>query len=240
MGEDSQKRAANAQEIEQMCAVIEEAMAAGALGISSSYVDMDEFGQPVPSQYADLDEKIALAKAMAKSGRGIWQVVPFFLDMDRELADIKELGEISLAANIPCSLQPILSSPTSPDATELTSALEAEHARGARVYGQVMPRCFDLNMRLSETSMLLFGVPTWKAIMDLPAGERQAQFSSADKRTQLVDEVKTAGGMSSASATILRSSGRMRSSASTMPIPASRSFHLWGARYSAPLPARPG
>ena len=54
MGADSQERAANAQEIEQMCAIVEEAMAAGALGISSSYVDIDENGRPVPSQFADL------------------------------------------------------------------------------------------------------------------------------------------------------------------------------------------
>ena len=62
MGEASQQRAATDDEISEMCALVEDAMAAGALGISSSYVDMDENGNPVPSQYADLKEKIALAK----------------------------------------------------------------------------------------------------------------------------------------------------------------------------------
>jgi N-acyl-D-aspartate/D-glutamate deacylase len=198
MGEESQKRAANEAEISEMCQIIEEAMAAGALGISSSYVDMDEFGNPVPSQYADLTEKVALAKAMAKSGRGVWQVVPYFPDIKRELENIRELGEISIAANVLCSLQPILSTPTSPDAAELIQALEVEQARGARVYGQVMPRCFDLNMRLSETSMLLFALPQWKAIMDLPASERQAKFSDPQTRKVLVNEMKNAAGMSGA------------------------------------------
>lgn len=196
MGAASQERAATPEEIGEMCALVEEAMAAGALGISSSYVDMDENGHPVPSQFADLDEKIALAKAMAKSGRGIWQIVPFFPDLNRELENIKELGEISLAAGIPCSLQPVLSSPTSPLAEEIIAGLEAEHARGARVYGQVMPRCFDLNMRLSETSMLLFSLPKWKAIMDLPADQRAEQFSA--QREVLVAEMKEAQGMSGA------------------------------------------
>ena len=50
MGEASQQRTATPDEIEKMCLIIEEAMAAGALGISSSYVDMDENGDPVPSQ----------------------------------------------------------------------------------------------------------------------------------------------------------------------------------------------
>lgn len=196
MGAASQERAATPDEIDEMSAIVAEAMAAGALGISSSYVDIDENGTPVPSQFAELDEKIALAKAMAKSGRGIWQVVPYFPDLARELDNIRELGDISLAAGVPCSLQPVLSAPTSPLATEIIKALEAEHARGARVYGQVMPRCFDLNMRLSETSMLLFALPQWKAIMDLPTNERAEQFS--EHRDALVAEMKNAQGMSGA------------------------------------------
>ena len=198
MGAASQERAATAEEIEAMCALVEESMAAGALGISSSYVDMDENGKPVPSQYADIHEKVALAKAMAKSGRGIWQIVPFFPDLNRELDNIRELGDISLAAGIPCSLQPVLSSPTSPHAEEIIAALEEQKARGAKVYGQVMPRCFDLNMRLSETSMLLFSLQRWKAIMDLPASERLAKFSDPAAREPLVSEMKNAAGMSGA------------------------------------------
>ena len=181
-----------------MCAIVEAAMAAGALGISISYVDIDENMQPVPSRYADLREKIALCKAMAKSGRGMWQVVPYFPDLKQELDNIRELGDISLAAGIPCSLQPVLSSPTSPDANEIMEALEAQHARGARVFGQVMPRCFDLNMRLSETSMLLYALPGWKKIMDMPLKDRAGNFANATTRTALVAEMKNAQGMSGA------------------------------------------
>jgi N-acyl-D-aspartate/D-glutamate deacylase len=198
MGAQSQERAATADEIEEMCRLVEEAMAAGAAGISSSYVDIDENLNPVPSRLADLDEKIALAKAMAKSGRGIWQVVPYFPDMQQQLANIRELGEISLAAGVPCSIQPVLSSPTDPTASEILTALEAERERGARVYGQVMPRCFDMNMRLSETSMLLYALPKWKAIMDMPRSERRARFEDPAMRTELVEEMRNAQGMSMA------------------------------------------
>ncbi len=198
MGAESQERVATDDEIAEMCRLVEEAMAAGAAGISSSYVDIDENMNPVPSRFADLKEKIALAKAMAKSGRGVWQVVPYFPDINEELANIRELGEISLAAGVPCSLQPVLSSPTSPKAAEIMAALEAEQARGARVYGQVMPRCFDMNMRLAETSMLLYALPSWKAIMDQPKSKRRALFADADTRQKLVTEMKKAEGMSGA------------------------------------------
>jgi N-acyl-D-aspartate/D-glutamate deacylase len=198
MGAASQEREATDDEIQQMCDLVEEAMAAGALGISSSYVDIDENMNPVPSRFADLREKIALCKAMAKSGRGIYQVVPYFPEMEQQLANIRELGEISRAADIPCSLQPVLSSPTSPNAEEVIKALETERENGGRVYGQVMPRCFDLNMRLSETSMLLYALPSWKAIMDTPIEERREKFADPALREGLVKEMSEAQGMSGA------------------------------------------
>ena len=194
MGPESQEREATQEEISKMCDIVREAMRAGALGISSSYVDIDENGDPVPSRFAGFDEKVALAQAMGESGRGIWQVVPYFPDMKQQLDNIRELGDISLAANVPCSLQPVLSSPTSPNAEELIEALEKEQARGARVFGQTMPRCFDLNMRLSETSMLLYALPRWKKIMDLPREQRLEQFKS--QKSELVNEMKDAKGMS--------------------------------------------
>ena len=194
MGPESQEREATQEEISKMCDIVREAMRAGALGISSSYVDIDENGDPVPSRFAGFDEKAALAQAMGESGRGIWQVVPYFPDMKQQLDNIRELGDISLAANVPCSLQPVLSSPTSPNAEELIEALEKEQARGARVFGQTMPRCFDLNMRLSETSMLLYALPRWKKIMDLPREQRLEQFK--EQKSELVSEMKDAKGMS--------------------------------------------
>ena len=194
MGPESQEREATQEEISKMCEIVREAMRAGALGISSSYVDIDEDGDPVPSRFAGFDEKVALAQAMGESGRGIWQVVPYFPDMKQQLDNIRELGDISLAANVPCSLQPVLSSPTSPNAEELIEALEKEQARGARVFGQTMPRCFDLNMRLSETSMLLYALPRWKKIMDLPREQRLEQFK--EQKSELVNEMKDAKGMS--------------------------------------------
>ena len=45
-------------------------------------------------------------------------------------------------------------------------------------------------MRLSETSMLLYGLPGWKKIMGMPLTERAGKFGDADTRTALVAEMK--------------------------------------------------
>ena len=198
MGEDSQKREATDDEIQKMSEIVEIAMEQGALGVSSSYVDVDENLDPVPSRFACKKEKIALARAATKTGRGVWQVVPYFLDMKTQLENIEELGDISCESGIMCTFQPVLSTPDAPKAEQIMEALQKQRDRGAKVFGQTMPRCFDLNMRLSETSMLLFGMPTWKSIMDLPSNERKEAFSDKDKQKSLIKEASTAEGMSAA------------------------------------------
>jgi N-acyl-D-aspartate/D-glutamate deacylase len=192
MGAASQERVATDAEIAEMCRLLEEAMAAGAMGLSISYVDIDENGRPVPSRYADMREKTALCQAMAKSGRGVLQTVPYFIDIERQLANIRELGDLSLASGVTCSIAPIVYSPLGPENWKRSLAeLEAQRARGAKVFGQSMPRTFDINIRLSETSFLLYGLPSWNAIMDKPVAERIALFGDPDARKRLVMEAAT-------------------------------------------------
>jgi N-acyl-D-amino-acid deacylase len=189
MGAESQERVATDPEIERMCEVLEESMAAGAIGLSTSYLDIDENNRPVPSRFADMREKLALCKAMAKSGRGALQTVPYLADQEKQLDNIRELGDLSVASGVLCSLQPIIYSPASPDFYKRNlEVLDQQRARGAKVYGQSMPRSFNINIRLSETSFLLYGLPSWNANMQLPLPERIAAFADRAARQQLVGE----------------------------------------------------
>jgi N-acyl-D-amino-acid deacylase len=191
MGAESQERVATDSEIAQMSAVLEESMAAGAIGMSTSYVDIDENGRPVPSRLADMREKIALCKAMAKSGRGTLQTVPYLIDPEQQLKNIEELGDLSLASGIFCTIAPIVYSPAAPDNWKRNlDKLEEQRARGANVFGQSMPRSFNINVRLSETSFLLYGVPSWNALMQLPIEERIAGFADPDARPKLVADAE--------------------------------------------------
>jgi N-acyl-D-amino-acid deacylase len=191
MGPASQKRVATDAEIAAMCELLEGAMADGAIGMSTSYVDIDENNRPVPSRLADLREKIALCKAMAKSGRGTLQTVPYFLDPEQQLRNIEELGELSLASGVFCTIAPIIYSPAAPELYKRNlDKLDEQRARGAKVFGQSMPRSFNINIRLSETSFLLYGIPSWNALMQLPVKDRIAGFGDPAARKQLVDDAE--------------------------------------------------
>ena len=69
-------------------------------------------------------EKMALAKAATITGRGVWQVVPYFIDMETQLKNIQELGDISLETGIMCTFQPVLSTPDAPKAERIMEALQ--------------------------------------------------------------------------------------------------------------------
>ncbi len=188
MGPDAQERVATDDEIDRMCVLLEQAMADGAIGLSTSYIDTDEDGRPVPSRLADMREKIALCKAMAKSGRGVLQTIPYFIDIEQQLANIEELGDLSLASGVVCSLAPITYSPVAPENWKRSIAkLEEQQQRGAKVFGQSMPRSFDINIILSETSFMLYGVRKWDALMQKPLPERLAGFADPAARAVLVE-----------------------------------------------------
>ena len=73
MGDDAYERAATPDEITRMCALVEEGIAYGAAGFSTSfaYTHRGLDGKPVPSRFADRDEVRALFDAVASTGKGV-------------------------------------------------------------------------------------------------------------------------------------------------------------------------
>ena len=75
MGESSQDRDATDSEVEQMKHLVQEGMAAGALGLSVSRNQghFDLSGKPLPAIIAPVEELFALASAVGEMGAGIVQ-----------------------------------------------------------------------------------------------------------------------------------------------------------------------
>ena len=78
MGDAAYERAATADEVERMCALVREAIADGAAGFSSSfsYAHRGVDGKPVPSRFADRDEVHALFRAAGEAGKGVVLITP--------------------------------------------------------------------------------------------------------------------------------------------------------------------
>ncbi|MGH6971322.1 MAG: amidohydrolase family protein, partial [Caulobacteraceae bacterium] len=113
MGAESQRRAARPDEIAAMQDLLRQCLDAGAVGLSTSFVDVDERGHPVPSRFAQFAELDALSAVLGERGRML-QIVPEFYDTDITIARIDQLAELSIRHNIPTTLSPVFDSRATP------------------------------------------------------------------------------------------------------------------------------
>jgi N-acyl-D-aspartate/D-glutamate deacylase len=191
MGDDANKRVATDEEIDKMCELLGEAIDAGALGISLSYADTDENNVPVPSCWADLRERIALARTVTGKGRRFVQAIRDFSDMEKQHRQMEELGEISLASGALCAVLTVMDSPNVPGLWKKDIALlERLKDKGARVLGQSTPRSFDINFVLAKMFVGVFPLVKWMDIMAMPMPERLKAFADISRRPGLVEEAK--------------------------------------------------
>jgi N-acyl-D-amino-acid deacylase len=92
MGMDAWKRAATAQEIERMVEMLEDALEAGALGLSSNLFDFDARDRPVPTLHADDAEFTALIDTLARHEGTMLQVI---VDIFRNMTCVKSVERLA-------------------------------------------------------------------------------------------------------------------------------------------------
>jgi N-acyl-D-aspartate/D-glutamate deacylase len=190
MGEEAHHRPAKPEEIAAMQALLRDCLAAGAVGLSTSYVDVDEHWKPVPSRHAEHAELDALCSVLGERGR-ILQVVPEFYDAELNLTRVDLLAELSCCHGIPTTFSPLFQSRATPELPDRVLARVSEQfARGARVWPQVQTRPIDLSFSLETRSLIFARFPTWMGVLSVPDLEaRKAQLRDPALRARLVQEV---------------------------------------------------
>ncbi|WP_448586220.1 N-acyl-D-amino-acid deacylase family protein [Thermaurantiacus sp.] len=196
MDEAAMERTATDAEIAAMQRLLRDCLEAGAIGLSTSYVDMDERLQPVPSRYADAREIEALAAVLGEYGRML-QIVPEFYDPDLTIARLDELAELSLRHGIPTTFSPLFVSPDNVDGVErVMRRVEEQFARGARVWPQVQTRPIDISFSFAVPSLLFFRFPGWYRIIRFGTPETiRAAFADPGTRARLVAEAEPLGAL---------------------------------------------
>lgn len=189
MGEAAMQRTATDEELDRMCALLRECLEAGAVGLSTSYVDMDETLQPVPSRLADVREVDALAAVLGEFGR-LLQIVPEFYDPDLTIARIDQLAELSLRHHIPTTFSPLFVTPDNVAGVErVMKRVEEQFARGARVWPQVQTRPIDISFSFAVPSLLFFRFSGWYRLIRFGTPQEiKAAFRDPAHRARLVAE----------------------------------------------------
>jgi N-acyl-D-aspartate/D-glutamate deacylase len=195
MGEAAGQRAANATEIAAMQDLLRQCLDAGAVGLSTSFVDVDENGRPVPSRFAAWEELDALCAVLGEQGRML-QIVPEFYATDITIARIDQLAELSLKHDIPTTFSPLFDNRATPDnASRALDRVEAQFARGARVWPQMQTRPIDISFSLLRPSLFLARLPRWVRVLRQPLAERLASLTNPEIADKMVEDAGPDGGM---------------------------------------------
>ncbi|MGE0388316.1 MAG: amidohydrolase family protein [Gammaproteobacteria bacterium] len=191
MGAAAQERAATPEELGRMCELLQEAVRGGAFGLSYSFGHLDEHGRKLPCSFATFEERLALADALARIGRGMVETTPNFADPGNVMALIDECGEIASRTGVTHTYSPILYTPNLGDTwLRMLTKFSSWRARGAPLYAQTQTRPLDQTFRLSRGSLALTKLPTWSGIMHSALPERIAALSDRLQWGRLDAELK--------------------------------------------------
>jgi len=188
MGEGASERTATADEIEHMCGLVREAMAAGAAGFSSSQAPthVDHHGRPVPSRHAPFEEVAALAEAAGEGGAGSIAYLAESAVQGYDAIDRERLVTLAHRSGLPVVVQGMGFRPGARERwDDQTRFLAEARARGAAIYSMLRTQPFMRPFNWRRGTSLFDGVFHWRDLSDLPETERLARLRDAGFRENL-------------------------------------------------------
>jgi len=193
MGERGAKRApATPEDIEEMARLTREAVAAGAIGFSTSRTMLHRTsdGDLTPTIGAARDELMAIARALRDQGAGVLQFVSDFTEVDEEFALFEDLAE---ASGRPFAFTIAQSDMNPALPFELMDKLSAATARGLDMRAQVAARPVGLLLGLQGSVHPFVTRPSYKEIADLPLADRVSIMRDPAFRARLLAEEPESG-----------------------------------------------
>ncbi len=174
-------------DIEAMAAIARRAVEAGAMGFSSSRTlnHRTSLGEPTPTLEAELDEMVGIAQALGDAGKGIIQLVSDFIDLDEEFALARAMGERS---GRPVSISIAQAKPRPDQWRVLLDRMAEATAEGVRMTGQVCARPIGVLMGHEASLSPFMTCPTYRELADLPRAERMARLARPEVRERILAE----------------------------------------------------
>ncbi|MFN8601197.1 MAG: amidohydrolase family protein [Candidatus Binatia bacterium] len=171
----------------QMVRLLDECLAAGGLGFSSSqaFTHVDGDDAPVPSRNASREETLALASAVRKHpGTTLEFIIDGCLNGFQD-GEIGLMIAMSLAANRPLNwnVMQVSSTNRAKHEHQLSAGSKAK-AAGAKIVALTMPTLVGLKMSFLDYCALN-SIPEWGPILALPVPERIAKLKDPAVRERM-------------------------------------------------------
>ena len=202
MGErGADNETATPDDIAQMAAIVKEAVAAGALGFSTSRTMLHHAldGTPVPGTFATEDELFGIGGALRELGAGLFEVSPAGVagEDDESLPhEVEWMHKLSKAINRPVTFGMTQGNTDTMLYRRILEATAAAAADGATVIAQVAGRASGLLFGMDTTYHAFKGRPTWEAMAGLTAEQKLARMHDPAVREAILDEQPANASMS--------------------------------------------
>ena len=192
MGERSlDETPATDDDIAAMCDLVDEAMAAGALGFSTSRTLLHRVpdGRPVPGTWADERELLAIADVLGRRGQGVYEVAPRFErpgpNYEATRAEVHWMAEINRRTGRPVTFG-LAQSNAGPELyRKILELVDEEGDNGGELRPQTTARGIGLLFGLQHRTFF-DRAPAWAALQPLPLEERIAVLHDAGRRAELL------------------------------------------------------
>jgi len=176
------------EDLAQMRRLTTEAIAAGALGVSTSRSFAHQFrdGRPAPSVRTEDQEVLALAEGLRDAGKGVFQMVPSYDVSAEERMGL--LNDIARTSGRPVSFTFMQTPQGTEDWQKMLRGLESAKQEGLEIRGQIIPRPTGALLGL-ELSLHPFALnPSFRAIEHLPLEEKVEKMRDPAFRKTLIAE----------------------------------------------------
>ena len=204
---------ATEQDLGAMTSIVHEALAAGAVGFSTSRTigHKARSGRPVPGTFAPEKELLAMADALRSAGHGVFEAIV--------AGTIGQLDRLGGERSKPINEVPLLEGVSRRSGRPVTFTVaqlfeDPEHWRlvldaaaranltGATLRPQVIPRSVTIMTNL-DTYHLFMGRPTYRKIAHLPLAERVIEMRRPEVRQAILAETTVTEGPSDFSALVV-------------------------------------
>lgn len=185
---------ASAEDLAQMANIVEEGLAAGALGFSTSRTigHRSIQGEPIPGTFAEKSELLAIAQAMKNVGKGVFQAVP--AGVVGELAgpehytteqEVELFAEVARASGRKCSFT-LAQNRDRPDQwRNCLDIVERANAEGIRLRPQIATRPIGFVTSLKSYHMFMRR-KTYLKVAELPHDAMMAELRKPEVKSAIL------------------------------------------------------
>jgi N-acyl-D-aspartate/D-glutamate deacylase len=187
MGDDASERAATSDEIEAMKELVRQGMREGAIGFSTSQVELHvgEDGREVPSNHATADEIVALCSVLAEFDHGAVEIISRTFTQGYDEADRELILRMHEASGRPVELGPVVPNADTPDGWQkVLEFVDEARERGARIHPQFMTNRSGMHIKLADT-FAFDELPTWRDVLCLDGDAQVAKLRDPAVRDRM-------------------------------------------------------